>query len=209
MPAKIYLEEVEVVSQLNKMRLPRWVILEIISKIAGERANVTDDDPPTAVGYETWRWGTRFCREDKKLKELGWRACERDQISGLKNDRVRIKLVICSTDANTGSKRTPKSLSEKGPAGCRLVSKNSAQASFPFIDDREDNYDLWYLCVYFCERHITAEVSRPTSEVAGIVTDFSDRIIVAGPDEIPGIRRLAPVLREFADVPKPKVTRKS
>src|ERR1700733_62839 len=111
----VYVDEAVVVPLLTKMRLPRWVMLELASKVAGERANVTDDDPPSAVGYETWRWGTRFAREDETLKSLQWVACEKDQVSGIRNPELRTKLVACSTDMNTGNpNKSPKNLSDKG-----------------------------------------------------------------------------------------------
>lgn len=208
MPARVYVDETEVVPLLTKMRLPRWVILELTEQIAGERANVTDDDPPVTAGFETWRWGTRYCREHTELKKLGWERCEKDQISGIKNDALKIKLVVCGTDSNTGNpNRSPRNRSEKGPTSCQLIAKNGSQLSLFPEDSKDDDYDLWYLCGYFCDSHISFEVSRPCSEVAGIVTDWSDRIIIAKPGEIPGIRRHV-VPQDFADVPKPRVTRK-
>jgi hypothetical protein len=210
MVTQVYTDEVEVVPLLTKMRLPRWAILEIAAQIAGERANVSPDDAPPVVGFETWRWGTRFCREQRELKKLKWVLCEANQVSGIRNDALRMKLVFCSTNANTGNpKKAPKNLNEKGPASCRLIERNSGQLSFLPEDDsdRIANYALWYLCCYFCDAYVSIEISRPSSEANGFVTGFSDRIIVAKPFEIPGIRRDA-VPQDFADVPKPKVTRK-
>lgn len=209
MPTKVYLDEAVVVPLLTKIRLPRWIMIDLSSQIAGERANVTDDDPPTATGYETWRWGTRFCREDKTLKGLGWVPCEKDQISGIKNDALKLKLVICNTDSNTGNPfKAPKNLSEKGPASCKLIGKNSSQIDMGFPHDDDAGYDLWYYCSFYCERYISIEVSRPSGETAGVVSSFSDRIIIAKPGELPGIRRHV-VPQEFADVPRPTVTRKT
>jgi hypothetical protein len=203
----VHTDEQDVVLLLSKMKLPRWVLLELASKIAGERANITEDDVPTAAGYETWRWGTRYAREDTALKELGWVACEKDQVSGLRNDAVGIKLVICNTDANTGNKhRPPKNLSEKGPASCKLIKKNRGQYEMSFIKEEKGD-ELWYFCQHFSEHHITLELSKPDSEMGGIISSFSERIIIAKPGEIPGIRRIK-VPQEFAEVPKPKVSRK-
>lgn len=203
----VYVDEAVVVPLLTKMRLPRWVLLELASKVAGERANVTDDDPPTIAGHESWRWGTRFSREDKTLKDLGWIACEKDQVSGIRNDALGIKLVVCNTDANTGNQfKPPKNLSEKGPASCKLIKKNSGQTQMHFIKEEKKD-DLWYLCQYFSDQHITIELSRPDAEMGGIISNFSDRIIIAKPGEIPGIRRIS-VPQDFAEVPKPKVSRK-
>jgi hypothetical protein len=208
MPTNVYTDETAVVPLLTKLRLPRWVLLELASKIAGERANVAECEPANVAGFETWRWGTRFCREDRTLKELGWELCDRDQVSGIRNQAVGIKLVVCNTDTNTGNPlRSPRNLAERGPASCRLIGNNTAQTKLGFIED--ENYDdLWYFCSYYCERFISLEISRPTSEMGGIITAFSDRIIVAKPGEIPGIRRFV-VPEEFADVPKPQVTRKT
>jgi hypothetical protein len=71
MPSRVYKDEVEVIPLLVRMLIPRWVLLEIASKIAGERANVAECEPPPVAGYEVWRWGTRFCRADETLRENG------------------------------------------------------------------------------------------------------------------------------------------
>lgn len=209
MPTREYVDEVEVVPLLTKILLPRWVILELVEQVAGERANVSDEyDPPTAIGYETWRWGTRYSREHEELKKLGWVPCEKHQISGIRNASLKMKLAVCSTDANTGvvGKR-PKNINEKGPSTCRLINKNSAQISFLPDEEDEEADELWYLCLHFSKTHIAIEISRPSEETAGTITDYSDRIIIAKPGEIPGIRRYV-VPQEFADVSKPTVRRK-
>lgn len=204
MSTRTFRDEAEVVPLLSQMKLPRWAMLEIASQVAGERANVSPLDAPPVVGFETWRWGTRYSREHEELKKLGWRPCEKDQVSGIANDELKIKLVFCNTSANTGTVRSPRNINGKGPAGCRLISNNSGQMSFLPI---EEVHDLWYFCCYFCDSYISAEISRPDAEVGGIITHFSDRIIIARPHEIPGIRRHK-VPEEYADVPRPTVTRK-
>jgi len=76
-----------------------------------------------------------------------------------------------------------------------------------FIAD-EPHDDLWYFCLRFCEEFISIELSRPNSEIVGVVMSFSDRIIVAQPGEIPGIRKIV-VPEDFAEVPKPQVSRRN
>jgi len=208
MPTKIYVGETIVVPLLTKMRLPHAVLLELASKIAGERANVAEHEPANVAGFETWRWGTRYFREDGTLKGLDWLLCDRDQVSGIRNDALGIKLVVCGTDGNTGNPfKSPRNISEKGPASCRLIGKNTGQMKLGFVAD-EPHDDLWYFCLWPGEQYISIEVSRPNSEIAGVVTSFSDRIIVAKPGEIPGIRKVV-VPQEFAEVPKPQVSRKN
>lgn len=204
---RVFKEETEVVPLLTKMHLPRWVILEIAGQVAGERANVSSYDAPPVIGFETWRWGTRFSREHAELGQLGWEVCEEDQVSGIKNDALGLKLVFCNTDSNTANpKRSPKNANEKGPASCRLIGRNSGQKSLFPVEPEKAN-ELWYLCCHFSDESICIEVSRPSNEVGGIITAFSDRIIVAKPGEIPGTRRTI-VPQDFAEVPKPKVIRK-
>ncbi len=207
MATQIFSEETEVVPLLTKMRLPRWVILELASKIGGERANVADHEPPPVRGYETWRWGTRYAREDNALKSLAWSACDKHQVSGIRNEALGIKVVFCNTDSNTGNiSKHPKNLSEKGPASCRLIGYNGRQLDMEFIE-QEQHDDLWYLCMSFSDKTISIELSRPESETSGVISSFSHRIIVAKPGEIPGIRKII-VPQDFADVPKPKISRK-
>jgi hypothetical protein len=87
-----------------------------------------------------------------------------------------------------------------------LIGKNTGQMRLGFVkDDPKD--DLWYYCLHVSEQCISLEISRPDSELCGIITNFSDRIIIAKPGEIPGIRRVA-ITEDFAVVPKPQVSRK-
>ena len=96
-------EEPQVVSFLSGLRLPKEALLDILSKTAGETANVSKTDPATVRGFEAWRWGTRFCREDEILKANGWVACEYKQIDGIRNDDLRVKFVVCNMNANAGN----------------------------------------------------------------------------------------------------------
>lgn len=204
---KVHVDEAEVVPLLVKMRLPRHVLLELASKVAGERANVAEHEPIAVVGFETWRWGTRYGREDETLKKLGWVACDRDQVNGIRNPDTRVKFVVCSTDLNTGNPlKAPKNVTVRGPASCRLIDANSRQMTMDFIVD-EPQDELWYFCLHLSDRSISIEVSRPDSEVGGVIKNFSHRILVAQPGEIPGIRKVV-VPEDFADVPKPQVERK-
>lgn len=207
MPTHVYVDETVVVPLLTQMRLPRFVLLDVASNTAGERANVAEYEPPPVVGFETWRWATRFLRENKILRDSGWVLCDQDQVSGIRNAELGIKLVACTTDANTGDPtKPPKNVTEKGPASCRLIGQNTGQMRLGFIkDDPRD--DLWYFCLHSSERYISLELSRPNLELAGFIVDFSDRIIIAKPGEIPGIRRIV-VAEDFAVVPRPQVSRK-
>jgi hypothetical protein len=207
MPTNVYEDETVVVPLLLNMRLPRRVLLEMASKTGGERANVAAYEPPPVAGFETWRWGTRFFREDQTLRNGGWTMCESDQVSGIRNEELGIKLVVCSTDANTGNPlRAPRNVTERGPASCRLIGQNLQQWKLGLIQE-EPKLNLWYYCLHLSDQCISIELSRPDSELGGLITNFSDRIIIAKPGEISGIRRVI-VTEDFAEVPKPRVSRK-
>ena len=173
-----FTDETIVVPMLTKMRLPRYILPELANKIGGERANVAEHEPSNVIGFETWRWGTRFAREDKTLKELGWVLCDRDQVAGIHHPDLRIKLVCCGTDANTGNPaKSPRNLSERGPNSCKLIARNAGQIEMELGNEKtpEPCDNLWYYCTYYCDKFISIEVSRPTSEIGGFVTAFSHR----------------------------------
>lgn len=210
MPTKVYLAETEVVPALTRLKLPRFVMLEILSSVAGERANVRDGiDPPSATGYETWRWGIRFLREHRSIAEKGWEVCERDQISGIFNSDLNIKLTVLPTDKNTGTLKNPRNMTAKGPASCKLIKQNADQLNLAFIKPEKSPPALWCFCPFFCDLYMALEISRPSLEIGGIVRDFSERIVVAGPLEIPGIRKRHAVPEDFAEVARPTVKRRS
>jgi hypothetical protein len=205
---RLYIGDTVIVPLLTKMKLRREVLLDVASRTAGERANVDPTEPPPVIGFETWRWATRFLREEKSIRDDDWVICEQDQVSGIRNAALGIKLIACTTDENTGNPgRRPKNVTEKGPAQCRLIARNSGQMDFFKPEKKEPRDEIWYYCLHASEKYISLEISRPDSEVAGIIANFSDRIILAQPGEIPGIRRII-VPEDFADVPKPQVSRK-
>jgi hypothetical protein len=210
MLATVYATDPVVLPLLARMRLPRPTMIDIGIKVGGERANVAEYEPPPVAGFETWRWGTRFFREDQTLKELEWEVCEGDQVSGIRNAKLGIKLVVCATNVNTGNSdpnMQPKNLSDRGPASCRLIHRNTGQMKLGFMPPDDPKDELWYYCLYLSASHIGIEISRPNDEFNGQITSFSDRIIIAKPGEIPGIRKFH-VAEDFADVPRPQASRK-
>jgi hypothetical protein len=213
MACRVLFEEAEVVPWLDRMRLPRHVMLGLFDAILGERANVTESDPVTTPGTETWRWGTRFCRDDPALRKLGWVSCRRHQLEGIRSDELGIKLVLCNTDSYTGIiSKSPRNVAEKGSVASRLIENNSGQKCFSFIEaDPSDSakYDFWYFCIHASDRAVAAEISRPDLIVANIIRNFSERVILCKPGDRPGLKTVRPIPEDFADVEKPKLIRKN
>lgn len=215
MKTTLLIRDEDVIPQLTGMGLTRPALRDILLKTAGERANVSPLEPPPVMNYEAWRWGTRFIRECDEFKETGYTLCDHDQIYGVRNDELRLKLVFCNTNNKTGvadPNVCPKNTTVKGPNTCELIGLNSPQTEFNFIkrafNRGVSDYALWLLCAFFDENGVRAELSRPQSENGGIINSWSDRIIIAGPGELPFSGRSKNVPEEFADVPAPIVKRK-
>lgn len=212
---KIIREEESVLHFLKGLRLPPSVMMDILLRTAGEAANVRGSDPRTVKGFETWRWGTRFCRESEELKSLGWVHCEHNQIDGIRNDDLRVKLVACNMDKNAGNPdpyKQPKNVNRKGPANCARIGVNNGQLDMGFPEDVPvdpiDLYDFWYFGFHISETQISAEISRADSEVGGFINHYSERVILAAPGEIDGYKLHDILDDDFAEVAPPKIVRK-
>jgi len=208
-------EPYEVIPRLNDLLLPADRMAEILERAAGERANVNGNDPITTPGTEMWRWATRFLREDPVLSELGWVLCRHGQIDGIRHDALRMKLVVINTDAATGMpSKQPQNCAEKGPAAEKAIAGNARRDQISLFGDESEAddpiaaYDFWYYCVHASEKYVSAEVSRPDVIVARTIRNFSERLIIAKPGDMPGLRKPDPVPEDFAEVEKPALVRK-
>ncbi len=209
----VFVEDFEVVPVLTRLRLPKEVLLDVVDRATGERANVTESDPSGTAGTEMRRWCTRFLRDEPSLRKLGWTPCTHSQVDGIRNDELQVKVVFMNTDARTGvPSKAPHSVSEKGNLTERFIQRNSESGTHDLFGNDEiqesdpiANYDFWYLCAHASERHIAAELSRPIGLTAGIVDQYSDRVILWQPGEKDGLRRGPTIPEDFADVQLPDV----
>ncbi len=215
MPQPIMFEDFEVIPQLIALGLPKEVMLDILDKAAGERANVNANDPASTPGNEMRRWLTRFLREDKRLTALGWVSCAHNQLEGIRNDQLKRKLVALNTDAQAGFLgKSPVSISDKGPKAEKAIKGNEDRRQWRLFADPAmeidpiENYDFLYFCVHASDKSLSAEISRPSGLISGFVAEYSQRIVLCQPGEKPGLRRPGPVPEEFAEVEQPEIARK-
>lgn len=205
----LLVEDFEVLPRLLQLGLQRELLLDIFDRALGERSNVTESDPAGTGGLEMRRWCTRFLRDNPELRAWGWVACAHGQIEGIRNDELKVKFVVVNTDACTGMpEKQPRNVAEKGAASEKLIGRNAREQSlFGEVapDDPISDYDLWFFCVHAGDKYASAEVSRPNGMVGGIVSSFSDRIIICRPGDKDGLRRSPVVPEDFAEVDLPKV----
>lgn len=213
MPCRILVEDFEVVPCLTQMRLPKEILLDIFERGLGERSNVNENDPVTTYGTETWRWMTRFLREHPELRASGWVKCRHNQMEGIRNDALKIKLVVMNTDSATGiPSKLPRNVAGKGPSCLKHIKSNSEQIPFAFfesdVDHPIDKYDFFVFCAYAGEKYASAEISRPDGLRGETISSFSTRVMLCQPGEFTGYRRPVPVPEDFAEIEKPVVVRK-
>lgn len=217
MSAIVKHQDFEVLPQLEAMRLPREVLLEVLDKAIGEWANVNDDDPVETRLDEMRRWMTRHLRSDLRLRELGWTKCKYGKIEGIKHDALGLKLAAVNTDARTGViSKKPSNVSEKGPQTKLLTDQNSSVAEpdiFGYVKGVSDNpvakYDFWCFCAHVSDDSRSAEISRPTEIVGGYLRDFSTRLIILEPGDYLGRHKPEPVPEDFAEIEQPSISRRA
>lgn len=216
MPTMVLVEDFEVIPQLTEWGLPKDILLDILDQAAGERARVNANDPSATGGNEMRRWLTRYLRENKALRALGWVGCAHNQLEGIRNDKLGRKLVVLNTDARAGMpSKEPISVSDKGAAAAKVIQGNEDRRQGSLFGEPEvaadpiANYDFLYYCVHASETSLSAEVSRPSGLAAGFVAHYSKRVVLCQPGDKPGLRRPDPVPEDFADVEKPTIIRKA
>lgn len=191
MSARILKKPIEVRNRLDELGLPQKKLLEVVRAMVGAKAECTDNDPPGARGWSSWRWGTRRLREEV-LVEDGWERDDSDQISSVVNTKRRVRVVVSNTDDGTCVEedgRFPQNRSKKGAATDRAIQAN--QTSFmdvldetlkvvPLKVSRAEPGPIvtFYLCVYCEGDEFRAELSCPNGVEGGFFTGFDERIFL-------------------------------
>ena len=186
---------IAVTNRLAELGVTREQLLEVVGAMVGAKADCTDNDPPGAPGWSSWRIGTRRMRELLLIE--GWERDETNQISSIVNKQRGVRIVVSNTDDGTCSNvndRFPQNRSKKGAGTDRLIQEN--QGSFmgtldetlkvvPLRRDRRAPGPVitWYLCVYSEGDDARAELSCPIDVDGGFFTGFVEQIYITGFDE--------------------------
>lgn len=185
----------EVKSRLADLGLLKEDLISIVKGCLAGHSGCTDNDPPGAPGYESWRMGVRRARE--VLRAKGWEKNDENNFPTVVNEEKKIRIAILNTDSGTGTiDRVPQNRSKKGPHSERVATANE-QLTLPSYDEWDipvidkvkdfDNYATWHLCVYIGQENgkdvISAELSILTDFTNGFFKGFSEKIIILAPGE--------------------------
>jgi hypothetical protein len=206
---KITSTPIEVVNRLEELGMPdRDTLIAVAEAMVSARTECTDNDPPGAPGWSSWRMGTRRLREETLSKD-GWERDDTDQIPSVVCRARNIRIAVSNTDDGTCDEggRSPQNSSKKGAATDRAIQVNQGSffdvldasltnvVAFPGNDDASTpTLITWYLCVYCNGEDIRAELSCPISVEAGFFSGFNERIFIVGHDGSDGmpVRRIIP-----------------
>ena len=182
----VRIAESDVETRLAELRLSRDVVIDTVRACVAAYGGCTDNDPPSARGYEPWRYGTRHLRELLLPADLGWAKDDTANLSSVRHNEIRIKLIVLNTDALTGSlspEPGPQNRLKKGILHERAI--GGATGWLPNLPKPFDEpvHDVWYLCVHINGEKVLAELSRPAAIENGFIVSWKERILIVGPED--------------------------
>jgi hypothetical protein len=197
MPAVFRTNPVEVSNRLEELGWTAEELLEVAESMVAARFSCTENDPSSAPGWMSWKDGTRRMREIGSLK--GLTKADIDQIPCIIDTKRKLKFSVSNTDDGTAIEgRTPQNHSKKGPGTDRAVTGNQGSLFDPKdapvvpLSKMKAQPGLlvsWFLLVYVDGDDFRAELSCPVEIEGGFFTDFSERIVLTGPNGSGGVKK--------------------
>lgn len=170
----------------KELGLERDPLLRVVHTCVSHYALVTDNDPPSAYGWVPWRWGTRDLRDWLVPGGGGWVKDEDGNLSSVRNDGRKLRLIVLNTDDATGildADRGPRNRNKKGILHQRAM--RDPKAWLPGLPNpfEQPAHDVWYLCLFIDGEHVRAELSRPLRIEGGFIVEWQERILLVGKGE--------------------------
>ncbi|CAL8481695.1 hypothetical protein [Caballeronia sp. S22] len=195
MPAVVYQEPKEVETRLSALGLTREILIDIVTACVAGYAGCTDNDPPGAPGYSSWRFGVRRSRE--LLRPLGWLMDNTGGYATCLNREKKLRLAIMNADEGAGvPDRVPQNRSRKGPNSVRAAFNNRQvyQYTLPSADDwlvpeenegitDLDEYATWHVCVFIKGDNVQADLSLLGDFDGGYASECLEKVILVAPGE--------------------------
>jgi hypothetical protein len=184
MPKFVKVEEAEVNARLRHFSLDRPILIDAIRMSVAAYGGCTDNDPPSARGFEPWRATTRGLRE-----LLGSRGYERDDsgnFSTIKHIGHGIRIVALNTDSKTGDPRIdvfPRNRLKKGILHELAIGAPDWLPGLPNPFAVMNSLDIWYLCQHINGDKVLAELSRPERIEDGFITSWRERLLILKPGD--------------------------
>lgn len=183
----LYVSPEDVEARLWRLAgLSRGDILEAVIAAAAAVGACTENDPPTARGYDAWRAALRRLRE--VLRPQGWEKDDTANFSTIVSHLARVRIAVVNTDEATGNARLyPTNRSRKGVNSDRASQINQLVLPFEWAEAEQQEaaisgYATWYLCIYVEGSRVRAELSLPTRMESGYFADWKERIIAISSD---------------------------
>jgi hypothetical protein len=167
--------------------------MEVVKAMIGAANGCTENDPPSARGWDSWRFGVRRWR-DIKCRQ-GWKKDETENLSTIVHPDMKFRIAVSNTDEGTGLRSgKPKSRSTKGDGSRRAVDFNRRQQPLPIPEFQEEFHrqltaaaaahaQIWYLCLFNDGGDtVRAELSKPAGIEAGHFIAWQERIILIDGD---------------------------
>jgi hypothetical protein len=191
MPCQVRIEPYDVQNALAALDLTFEECMAVFEAMAAAVGGCTENDPPTARGWDAWRFGVRRWREVKRSQ--GWSKNDSENISTIVHPNASFRIAVANTDESTGMVNAePRSRSTKGDGSKRAVElNNSPPLPLPeFVEEFERQLkaaaaahaQIWYFCAYIQEDVRRLELSKPTAIVGGHFAGWKERIILIDGD---------------------------
>lgn len=175
--------------RLVELDLTREVLIDIVKASVAGSGDCSDNDPPSARGYESYRQGTRRARE--LLCGEVWEKDDSGNFCSVINHKRRLKLVVMNSDDGAGLPgRIPQNRCRKGPNSERAAEINAQiglfqpgelpLSSLKGVPPATHGYTTWHLCVFIDGETVRAELSLLNRFRFGYFTGFFEKNIVVG-----------------------------
>lgn len=175
--------------RLAELDLTREALIDVVRACVAGHDGCTENDPPSAPGYESYRYGTARAREllcgDKWQKDNSGNYCS------VINHERRLKLVVMNSDDGAGLlERVPQNRCKKGPNSARTAKVNAQATLFspeeiPLscpsgVPPVSHGYTTWHLCVFIGGETVRAELTLLNKFYRGYFTGLFEKIIIVG-----------------------------
>ncbi len=181
--------------KLKSLGIPEQLLIDAVQYGVAEKLTQVVYDPATSGGIDLYRYTTREVR--RGLHELGWELSDSNNIALVRNPINDTTVIVCSGDQQTGQLigDLPKTKRSKGEVFLEVTEVQSVDlfgneevtTRLVAVPDKE----VWLLLHYHLDckdgQTLRAELSRPLEAEDGIITKWSERIIlhIPLPDAMP------------------------